>query len=186
MDKRLAQGWGKEKITDLQQCIARIKEARKNKDVTSIAYLGNIVDLWEALAEEAKEGEMLADLGSDQTSLHNPFNGGYYPVQLSFAESQRMMVEDPKQFKSLVQESLLRHMAAVQLLADKGMYFWDYGNALYADPPCARSVTLLLFAHASTHTLSHSLTLSLTHSLSPTHSCTILLHLARSLPLDSS
>jgi len=95
----------------------------------SIGFLGNVVSLWEALADAADAGEMLADLGSDQTSLHNPFMGGYYPVQLSFEESRRMMVEDPPQFKLLVEESLRRHVSAVNRLSDRGMRFWDYGNA---------------------------------------------------------
>ena len=100
LDKRLAQGWVKEKVTDLDQCINRIREAKKNKETTSIAYLGNVVDLWEALAKLVEEtGETLIDLGSDQTSCHNPFNGGYYPVQLTFEESNRMMAEDPVKFR---------------------------------------------------------------------------------------
>ena len=100
LEKRLSQGWVKEKVTSVDECINRIREARKNKETTSIAFLGNVVALWEALAKIAEEtGETLIDLGSDQTSCHNPFNGGYYPVQLSFEEANKMMVEDPDKFK---------------------------------------------------------------------------------------
>jgi urocanate hydratase len=91
----------------------------------SIAYQGNVVDLWEKLAEV----ECRIDLGSDQTSLHNPFAGGYYPAGLSFEESNRMMVSDPEKFKEKVYESLRRQVKAINLLSEKGMYFWDYGNA---------------------------------------------------------
>ena len=100
LDKRLAQGWVKEKITDLHECLERIRQARKNKESTSIGFLGNVVQLWEALAKLAEEtGETLIDLGSDQTSCHNPFNGGYYPVQLSFQEANQMMSDNPEEFK---------------------------------------------------------------------------------------
>ena len=100
LDKRLEQGWVKEKISSLDECVSRMREAKKNKESTSIGYFGNIVELWEELARIAEEtGEVIVDLGSDQTSCHNPFNGGYYPVQLSFEESNRMMTEDPEQFK---------------------------------------------------------------------------------------
>jgi urocanate hydratase len=88
------------------------------------------VDLWERLVDEP---ELLADLGSDQTSLHNPYNGGYYPVQLTFDEANTMMSENPARFKELVQESLRRHIAAIDALCKRGMRFWDYGNSLYVD-----------------------------------------------------
>eukprot|EP00324_Dicrateria_rotunda_P005723 CAMPEP_0206152934 /NCGR_PEP_ID=MMETSP1474-20131121/216_1 /ASSEMBLY_ACC=CAM_ASM_001110 /TAXON_ID=97495 /ORGANISM="Imantonia sp., Strain RCC918" /LENGTH=679 /DNA_ID=CAMNT_0053550563 /DNA_START=246 /DNA_END=2285 /DNA_ORIENTATION=+ len=130
LEKRLSQGWVKEKVTSVDECINRIREARKNKETTSIAFLGNVVALWEALAKIAEEtGETLIDLGSDQTSCHNPFNGGYYPVQLSFEEANKMMVEDPDKFKSLVQESLCRQIKAINTLSKKGLRFWDYGNS---------------------------------------------------------
>lgn len=91
LNKRHEQGWLKEIVKDLNHLIERIKLARKNKEVTSIGYYGNIVDVWERLAEEyEKTGELLAELGSDQTSLHNPFNGGYYPVSYSFEESRKV------------------------------------------------------------------------------------------------
>jgi urocanate hydratase len=88
---------------------------------------GNIVDLWEAFVQEP---ENLVDLGSDQTSLHNPYNGGYYPVGLSFEEANKLMVENPPKFKELVQASLRRHVAAINALASRGLRFWDYGNSL--------------------------------------------------------
>ena len=123
--KRHSQGWVDEIHTDLDELIPRIRKAVENKEVVSIAYQGNVVDLWERLAEE----DIHVDLGSDQTSLHNPWAGGYYPVGYSYEESNRMMAEEPERFKECVQESLRRHAAAVNKLADKGMYFFDYGNA---------------------------------------------------------
>jgi len=114
-------------ITDsLDECINLIKKARIEKKPMSIAYHGNIVNLWERLAEEP---ELLVELGSDQTSCHNPFNGGYYPVQLSFSEANQLMSSNPEQFKTLVQESLRRHIRAINKLSQKGMKFWDYGNS---------------------------------------------------------
>lgn len=127
--KRHEQGWVDEVVPSLDACVARIRRAREEKKAVSIAYHGNIVTLWERLAEEADKGELLVELGSDQTSLHNPFNGGYYPVQLTFEESQQMMIEDPAKFKSLVEESLRRHVTAVNRLTKHGMRFWDYGNS---------------------------------------------------------
>ncbi|KAE8884573.1 putative urocanate hydratase [Phytophthora fragariae] len=128
--KRHEQGWVDEVLSDLGACVARIREAKEKGEVVSLAYHGNVVTLWERLADEAEAtGELLVELGSDQTSLHNPFNGGYYPVQLSFEESQRVMAEDPARFQELVQESLRRHAVAVNRLTAKGMRFWDYGNS---------------------------------------------------------
>ena len=126
LEKRFKQGWISEKISDLDACIARIKSARAEGKPLAIGYLGNVVDLWERLAEEE---ELLVELGSDQTSLHNPWLGGYYPVQLSFEESRRMMHDDPVRFKELVQESLRRQVAAINKLTARGMHFWDYGNS---------------------------------------------------------
>ena len=123
--KRHSQGWVDEIHTDLDELIPRIRKAVADKEVVSIAYQGNVVDLWERLADE----DIRVDLGSDQTSLHNPWAGGYYPVGYSYEESNRMMAEEPERFKECVQESLRRHAAAVNRLADKGMYFFDYGNA---------------------------------------------------------
>ena len=124
-EKRYKQGWVDELHTSLDELIPRIKEAVENKEVVSFAYVGNVVDLWERLADE----EMNVDLGSDQTSLHNPWAGGYYPVGYSYEESNRMMAEEPERFHECVQESLRRHVAAINRLTTRGMYFFDYGNA---------------------------------------------------------
>ncbi len=123
--KRHSQGWVDEMYDDLPTLMNRVEQARKNKEVVSFAYQGNIVDLWEYLAEN----NIAVDLGSDQTSLHNPWAGGYYPASLSFKESKTMMAENPDLFKQKVQESLRRHVAAINKLTAKGMYFFDYGNA---------------------------------------------------------
>ena len=123
--KRFDQGWVDELHTDLTELIGRIKEAVAAKKPVSLAYVGNVVDLWEKLADE----DVHVDLGSDQTSLHNPWAGGYYPVGYSLEESKKMMAEDPARFKEAVQASLRRHVAAINRLAAKGMYFFDYGNA---------------------------------------------------------
>ncbi len=122
---RHAQGWVDEVFEDLDQIIVRIREAKVKKEAVSIAYQGNIVDLWEALAAN----EIEVELGSDQTSLHNPWAGGYYPVGMSYEQANEMMVNDPETFKERVQQTLVRHVKAVNTLADRGMYFWDYGNA---------------------------------------------------------
>ncbi|GAB6023624.1 Urocanate hydratase [Chamberlinius hualienensis] len=130
LTKRYNQGWLKEMYTDLDLLINRIKKAKKEKETTSIGYHGNVVDVWERLViEYEKHGELLVDLGSDQTSCHNPFNGGYYPVQLSFEDANEMMANDPLKFKQLVQESLRRQISAINKLSSSGMFFWDYGNA---------------------------------------------------------
>ena len=123
--KRYDQGWVDELHTDLEELIGRIKEAVAAKKPVSLAYVGNVVDLWEKLSDE----DVQVDLGSDQTSLHNPWAGGYYPVGYSLEESKKMMAEDPALFKEAVQASLRRHVAAINRLAAKGMYFFDYGNA---------------------------------------------------------
>ena len=123
--KRYEQGWVDEIHSDLDELIPRIRKATEGKEVVSLAYEGNVVDLWERLADE----DIHVDLGSDQTSLHNPWAGGYYPVGYSYEESKTMMAEEPERFRECVQESLRRHAAAVNRLADKGMYFFDYGNA---------------------------------------------------------
>ena len=124
-EKRHQQGWVDELHTDLDELIPRIKKAVEAKEVVSLAYVGNVVDLWERLAAE----DVHVDLGSDQTSLHNPWAGGYYPVGYSLEESKRLMAEEPERFKEAVQASLRRHVAAINQLTDKGMYFFDYGNA---------------------------------------------------------
>lgn len=122
---RHKQGWVDEVYGNLDLLIDRALEAKKNKEAVSLAYQGNVVDLWERLLERDIEVE----LGSDQTSLHNPFSGGYYPAGLSFEESNEMMVNDPETFRSKVYESLRRQVNAINKLSKKGMYFWDYGNA---------------------------------------------------------
>lgn len=124
-EKRFDQGWVDELHYDLDELIPRIRKAVEGKEVVSLAYVGNVVDLWERLADE----DIKVDLGSDQTSLHNPWAGGYYPVGYSLEESQRMMAEEPDRFKEAVQASLRRHVATINRLSDKGMYFFDYGNA---------------------------------------------------------
>jgi len=123
--KRFDQGWVDEIHTDLDKLIARVREAQAKKEAVSFAYQGNIVDLWEKLAEQ----NVAVDLGSDQTSLHNPWAGGYYPVGYSYEESNRMMAERPEEFKKAVQESLRRQVTAINKIAERGMYFFDYGNA---------------------------------------------------------
>ncbi len=124
-EKRHQQGWVDEMYSSLDSLMPRIRRAVADKEVVSIAYVGNVVDLWERLADE----EMQVDLGSDQTSLHNPWAGGYYPVGLSYEESNRMMADDPEQFHERVRESLRRQAAAINRLTARGMYFFDYGNA---------------------------------------------------------
>lgn len=123
--KRYDQGWVDELHENLDELIPRIRKAMENKETVSLAYVGNVVDLWERLADE----NIPVDLGSDQTSLHNPWAGGYYPVGQSFEESVKMMAEEPERFREAVRASLRRHVAAINELAAKGMYFFDYGNA---------------------------------------------------------
>ena len=122
---RHEQGWVDEIISDLDQLSARVKKAQEAKEVVSIAYLGNVVDVWEKFDETGVH----VDLGSDQTSLHNPWAGGYYPAGLTFEESNEMMANDPDKFKEYVQESLRRHAASVNKHTERGTYFFDYGNA---------------------------------------------------------
>jgi len=124
-EKRYEQGWVDELHYSLDELIPRIRKAVNAKEVVSLAYVGNVVDLWERLAAE----KVHVDLGSDQTSLHNPWAGGYYPVGYSLEESKRMMAEEPERFKQAVQESLRRQVAAINALSQSGMYFFDYGNA---------------------------------------------------------
>ncbi|MGY0407235.1 MAG: urocanate hydratase [Polaribacter sp.] len=122
---RLEQGWIDEKITDLDALVARVKSAKENKETVSLAYLGNIVEVWEKFDQDG----IFIDLGSDQTSLHNPWAGGYYPVDISFEDANKMMAEKPKLFKEKVQETLRRHVKAINKHTAKGTYFFDYGNA---------------------------------------------------------
>lgn len=122
---RHEQGWVNEIITDLDQLVTRVREAQQNKEAVSIAYLGNVVDVW----EKFDAVDLHIDLGSDQTSLHNPWAGGYYPVGIGFDEANVMMAEDPEGFKKAVQETLCKHAAAINKHTAKGTYFFDYGNA---------------------------------------------------------
>ncbi len=122
---RLDQGWIDEKISNLDELVARVQKAQTNKETISIAYLGNVVEVW----EKFDESNIHIDLGSDQTSLHNPWAGGYYPVGISFEEANDMMANNPDLFKTKVQESLRRHATAINKHTKKGTYFFDYGNA---------------------------------------------------------
>ncbi len=124
-EKRHAQGWVDELHDNLDELISAVKKAVEERRVVSMAYVGNVVDLWERLAKD----NVQVDLGSDQTSLHNPYAGGYYPVGMSLEESNRMMAEDPDTFKERVFDSLRRQVAAINKLTAQGMYFFDYGNA---------------------------------------------------------
>lgn len=123
--KRHEQGWVDEVYTNLDELSKRLLQAICNKEAVSLAFQGNVVDLWEYLAEH----RMQVELGSDQTSLHNPWSGGYYPAGLTFEESNEMMVRDPEGFRQVVKESLRRQVKAIRKMTDLGMYFWDYGNA---------------------------------------------------------
>ncbi|QQR85622.1 MAG: urocanate hydratase [Flavobacteriales bacterium] len=146
--KRHSQGWVDAVITDVDACIdAALVWQRKGK-AHSIAFLGNIVDLWERLAARKTK----VDLGSDQTSLHNPWAGGYYPVGLSYEASNALMVQDPAAFKQRVQETLRRHVTAVNTLAENGMYFFDYGNAFLLEAGRAEADVFLHKPHSSSPT----------------------------------
>ena len=123
--KRYDQGWVDELHENLDELIPRVRKAMEAKETVSLAYVGNVVDLWERLADE----NIPVDLGSDQTSLHNPWAGGYYPVGQTFEESVKMMAEEPEKFREAVRASLRRHVAAINRLSACGMYFFDYGNA---------------------------------------------------------
>lgn len=123
--KRHSQGWVDEVYTSLDQLLERMLKAKANKEAVSMAYQGNVVDLWEKLVEK----NIPVEMGSDQTSLHNPWSGGYYPAGLSLEESNELMVKDPGKFRVEVQKSLRRQVAAINVMASRGTYFWDYGNA---------------------------------------------------------
>ena len=123
--KRYDQGWVDELHEDLDELIPRIRKAVQDKEIVSMAYIGNVVDLWERLADE----DIRVDLGSDQTSLHNPWAGGYYPAGIGFEQAKQMMAGEPEKFKQAVQASLRRQVEAINRLTSKGMYFFDYGNA---------------------------------------------------------
>ena len=122
---RHEQGWIDEIITDLNELVKRVKKAKSQKETVSIAYLGNVVDVWETFDKE----NITIEIGSDQTSLHNPYAGGYYPVGMSFEDANKLMAEDPSLFKEKVQQTLRQHVQAVNKHTEKGTYFFDYGNA---------------------------------------------------------
>jgi urocanate hydratase len=130
---RHSQGWVDEVVTDLDKLVERVNSAKANKETVSIAYQGNIVDVWEKFDSE----NLYIDLGSDQTSLHNPWAGGYYPVGISFEEANDMMANNPDLFKEKVQDTLRRHAAAINKHTAKGTYFFDYGNAFLLE--CSRA-----------------------------------------------
>ncbi len=125
VEKRFTQGWVDEVYVSLDELISRLLHAKKNKEAVSLAYQGNIVDLWEKLAEK----NIRVELGSDQTSLHNPWSGGYYPAGLTLEQSNELMVKDTVAFQEEVRKSLRRQISAIRKMTDQGMYFWDYGNA---------------------------------------------------------
>lgn len=130
--KRHSQGWLNDMYDDIPQLFRRAKTAQLNGESVSLGYIGNVVDLWEALSTTDISERPIVHIGSDQTSLHNPYNGGYYPVGLTFAESNAMMTADPAQFKQHVQNSLKRHLAAIDKLRSNSTdntFFFDYGNA---------------------------------------------------------
>ncbi len=122
---RFSQGWVDEVISDTDRLIERVNVARNEKRIVSIAYQGNIVDIWEQFARNS----IKIDIGSDQTSLHNPWGGGYYPADISFEESNKLISSDPERFKELVRESLRRQVRAINIHCERGTYFFDYGNA---------------------------------------------------------
>ena len=138
-EKRYAQGWVDELHNNLDELIPRIRKAVAAKEVVSLAYVGNVVDLWERLAAD----HIHVDLGSDQTSLHNPWAGGYYPVGYTLEQSKEMMADDPDTFRMAVQASLRRQVAAINQLAADGMYFFDYGNAFLLESSRAGADILL-------------------------------------------
>lgn len=125
IEKRRIQGWVDEIYDDLQEVIQRLIKAKELKEPVSIGYQGNIVDLWEKLVSKNVEVE----LGSDQTSLHNPWSGGYYPAGYTFEEANKMISENPEKFREVVKKSLRRQVKAINIMCERGMYFWDYGNA---------------------------------------------------------
>ncbi|CAL8074303.1 unnamed protein product [Calicophoron daubneyi] len=130
LEKRFAQGWLTEKITDMDHLVKRIRECRKEKRAISLGYLGNIVDVWERMVKEYKEsGDLLVDIASDQTSCHNPFHGGYYPCGYTYEEARKLMVTDKAAFKQAVKHSLRKQVEAINQLTEAGVYFFDYGNA---------------------------------------------------------
>lgn len=135
IETRHSQGWVDEVISDLGELSVRVKKAKADKETVSIAYAGNVVNVWEHFHKE----NIYIDLGSDQTSLHNPWAGGYYPVGLSFEEANKMMAENPENFKEEVQKSLRRQVEAINQHTEKGTYFFDYGNAFLLEASRAKA-----------------------------------------------
>ena len=133
--KRQEQGWVDELVLTIDELVVRVKQAQQNSEVISIAYVGNIVEVWERFDSE----DIFVHLGSDQTSLHNPWSGGYYPVEVSFEEANRLILEEPEVFKKRVQQSLRRQVAAINRHTQKGTYFFDYGNAFLLETSRAGS-----------------------------------------------
>jgi urocanate hydratase len=138
INTRHSQGWVDEVYTDLNELIRRVRRAKEKNEIVSVAFQGNIVDVWEKFAAE----KLYVDLGSDQTSLHNPWSGGYYPAGLSFEESNRLMSSDPEKFKEAVRSSLRRQVNAINLHTSLGTYFFDYGNAFLLEASRAGSEVL--------------------------------------------
>ena len=122
---RYKQGWVDEVIKDINELVIRTKKAKENKEIVSIAYEGNVIEVWEAFFDE----NIFIEIGSDQTSLHNPWAGGYYPIGVTIDEANEMMSKRPKEFRVLVKKSLIRHAKIIKKHTDKGTYFFDYGNA---------------------------------------------------------
>ncbi len=124
-EKRHQQGWVDRLVTDLAALVQEVRRAQQNQETIALAYVGNIVEVWECFLKE----KIKVAIGSDQTSLHNPWSGGYYPIGLSFEEANRLLRHDPKAFKAAVQKTLVRHAAAINAYVEQGTYFFDYGNA---------------------------------------------------------
>ena len=135
IETRYSQNWVDEIIADSKKLILRVKEAQKNKEIISIAFHGNIVEVWESLYEN----KILVDIGSDQTSLHNPWSGGYYPIGLSFEEANQLISENPKEFKNKVKSTLKRHVEIINKHVERGTYFFDYGNAFLLEASKAKA-----------------------------------------------
>ena len=135
IETRYSQNWVDEIITDSKKLILRVKKAQKNKEIISIAFHGNIVEVWESLYEN----KILVDIGSDQTSLHNPWSGGYYPIGLSFEEANQLISENPKEFKNKVKSTLKRHVEIINKHVERGTYFFDYGNAFLLEASKAKA-----------------------------------------------
>ena len=135
ISKRYKQGWVDEVLDDIELVVKRVKQLQSNNEIASIAYQGNVIDIWEAFSKN----KIFIDIGSDQSSLHNPFSGGYYPVEISFKEANNMIKVNPLKFKELVQKSLRRHVKAINKHVNNGTYFFDYGNAFLLEAGRAKA-----------------------------------------------